>query len=93
MGNLHFPRGSFIGHVFSILSKMETETPLIFKRKKAKSAQRTRDASPENDSATTTQGAGDDSPSILATKLKNKVKRAQPKSRLSFGGADDEVCV
>ena len=72
---------------------METETPLIFKRKKAKSAQRTRDTSPVNDSATTAQGAGDDSPSILATKLKNKVKRAQPKSRLSFGGADDEVCV
>ncbi|EDR13826.1 uncharacterized protein LACBIDRAFT_309262 [Laccaria bicolor S238N-H82] len=69
---------------------MASDSTLIFKRKKAKSAQRTRDASPDNDSATTAQGTGDESPSILATKLKNKVKRAQPKSRLSFGGADDE---
>ncbi|PPQ75513.1 hypothetical protein CVT24_013187 [Panaeolus cyanescens] len=33
---------------------------------------------------------GDDSPSILANRLKNKIKRARPKSRLSFGGDVDQ---
>jgi GC-rich sequence DNA-binding factor len=34
-----------------------------------------------------------DSPSTLATKLKNKARKSKPRSRLSFGGDDDEVCV
>lgn len=62
--------------------------PLIFKRK-SKPAQRTRPSSPEPDVNDT---GGNESPSTLVTKLKTKVKKARPKSRLSFGGDDDEVC-
>lgn len=72
---------------------MASTPPLIFKRTKAKPAQRARQTSPDNDTESGPQTTEDDSPSILITKLKNKVKRAKPKSRLSFGGDEDEVCV
>jgi hypothetical protein len=67
-------------------------SPVIFKRTKAKTALRARQSSPDNDSETAGTANGDDSPSTLATKLKIKVKK-KPRSRLSFGGDDDEVCV
>jgi len=64
---------------------------VIFKRKSAaKPAGRARQASPDHD--TTEPNATDDSPSTLATKLKKKIQRAKPKSRLSFGGEEEEVC-
>lgn len=67
----------------------------MFKRVKSKPAQRTRPSSPEQDAndAADSAATGEDSPSTLAIKLKNKVKRAKPKSRLSFGGDEEEVCV
>ncbi|KAF8171926.1 nineteen complex-related protein 2-domain-containing protein [Mycena galopus ATCC 62051] len=64
-----------------------SDSPLIFKRK-SKPA-RARQSSPEPESNDT----ANESPSTLATRLKNKAKRAKPKSRLSFGADDDEVCV
>lgn len=75
-----------------------SDSPVIFKRTKSKPAQRAREKSPTaNDFATgedtsdyTSQGG--ESPITLASKLKNKAKKAKTKSRLSFGG-DDEVCV
>ncbi|KAG5646496.1 hypothetical protein DXG03_003261 [Asterophora parasitica] len=71
---------------------MDSTAPVIFKRSKAKSGQRTRQASPENDAQKEVAGS-DESPSTLAAKLKSKVKKAKTKSKLSFGGDDDEVCV
>jgi GC-rich sequence DNA-binding factor len=73
-------------------SESMTSTPsVIFKRTKAKTAQRTRQSSPDNATETAGTETGDDSPSTLATKLKNRIKK-KPKSRLSFGG-DEEVGV
>lgn len=74
------------------LEPMTSTPPVIFKRTKAKTALRTRDSSPGNDTETSGTTTGVDSPSILATKLKNKVKK-KTKSRLSFGGDEDEVSV
>jgi GC-rich sequence DNA-binding factor len=71
---------------------MTSTPPFIFKRTKAKTAQRTRQSSPDNDTETAGAATGDDSPSTLATKLKNRVKK-KTKSRLSFGGDEDEVSV
>lgn len=71
---------------------MASTSPVIFKRTKAKTAVRARQSSPDNNAETAGTEAGDDSPRTLATKLKNKVKK-KPRSRLSFGGDDDEVCV
>ncbi|KAJ7784341.1 nineteen complex-related protein 2-domain-containing protein [Mycena metata] len=64
---------------------MSDSTPLFFKRK-SKPTVRPRASSPEPESNDT----GNESPSTLATRLKNKAKRAKPKSRLSFGADDDE---
>ncbi|KAJ7021614.1 nineteen complex-related protein 2-domain-containing protein [Mycena alexandri] len=64
---------------------MSDSTPLFFKRK-SKPTVRARASSPELESNDT----GNESPSTLATRLKNKAKRAKPKSRLSFGADDDE---
>ncbi|KAJ7816924.1 nineteen complex-related protein 2-domain-containing protein [Mycena olivaceomarginata] len=64
---------------------MSDSTPLIFKRK-SKPTARARASSPEPD----TNDSGIESPSTLATRLKNKAKRAKPKSRLSFGADEDE---
>jgi GC-rich sequence DNA-binding factor len=65
-----------------------SESPLFIKRK-SKPTVRARQSSPEPDSNDT----ANESPSTLATRLKNKAKRAKPKSRLSFGADEDEVCV
>ena len=64
--------------------------PVIFKRKTTKPATRTRQTSPPAEI-----GAADaeteNSPSTLAIKLKNKIKKtSKTKSRLSFGGDDNE---
>ncbi|KAF7364986.1 GC-rich sequence DNA-binding factor-like protein [Mycena venus] len=64
---------------------MSDSTPLIFKRK-SKPTARARQSSPEPESNDT----ANESPSTLATRLKNKAKRAKPKSRLSFGADEDE---
>lgn len=71
---------------------MDPSSPVIFKRTKAKPAPRTREASPENSTEKATETA-EDSPSTLALKLKNKNKRTKVKSRLSFGGDEEEVPV
>lgn len=71
-----------------------SDSPVIFKRSKTKPGQRARQKSPDaNDATSDFTPQGDESPITLASKLKNKAKRAKPKSRLSFGGDDDEVCV
>lgn len=71
-----------------------SDSPVIFKRSKSKPGQRARQKSPDaNDATSDFTSQGDESPITLASKLKNKAKRAKPKSRLSFGGDDDEVCV
>jgi GC-rich sequence DNA-binding factor len=70
---------------------MASTGPVIFKRSKPKPTGRARQASPDNTSEQSGDTAEEESPSILATKLKNKVKRAKPKSRLSFGGDEEEV--
>ncbi|KAG6817011.1 hypothetical protein H0H87_000907 [Tephrocybe sp. NHM501043] len=69
---------------------MDSSTPVIFKRTKGKPAQRARQTDAENDVETTAQDAGEDSPSTLAAKLRNKVKRAKKSSRLSFGADEEE---
>jgi GC-rich sequence DNA-binding factor len=67
---------------------MDSDPPVIFKRTKSRSSQKTRAKSPE---ATETVSTGvEDSPITLATKLKNRANKNRPKSRLSFGG-DEEV--
>lgn len=67
------------------------DTPVTFKRKGARPAQRARAADvdatvnsePGSEAAA---GSGDESPSVVAAKLKTKLKsRVKPKSRLSFG--------
>ncbi|KAG6853058.1 hypothetical protein C0991_007202, partial [Blastosporella zonata] len=68
---------------------MDSPSPVIFKRAKGKLAQRARQADAENDAEPTAQDVAEDSPSTLAAKLRNKVKRTK-KSRLSFGGDEDE---
>lgn len=73
-------------------------TTMFNKRVKSKPANRSRQVSDEEEGGAVTASAaldtapGDGSPSILATKLKQRVKKARPKSRLSFGGGDEEVC-
>jgi GC-rich sequence DNA-binding factor len=71
-----------------------SDSPVIFKRSKSKPGQRARQKSPDGNNVTSDfTSQGDESPITLASKLKNKAKRAKPKSKLSFGGDDDEVCV
>ncbi|KAF8726431.1 hypothetical protein AX14_004859 [Amanita brunnescens Koide BX004] len=60
---------------------------VIFKRTKAKPAVRTRPTSPE---PTKDQEDPEDAPITLATKIKNKVKKSRPKSKLSFGDEEEE---
>ncbi|KXN82858.1 GC-rich sequence DNA-binding factor 2 [Leucoagaricus sp. SymC.cos] len=76
---------------------MTSPPPLIFKRTKSKPAQRKRDVSPEGAKIERKDGDGEqdavseESPSTLATKLKNKAKKnTKTKSKLSFGGDDEE---
>ncbi|KAF8879088.1 nineteen complex-related protein 2-domain-containing protein [Gymnopilus junonius] len=70
---------------------MASESPVIFKRSKAKPTPRARQASPENETAKADASeTAQDSPTTLALKLKNRVKKTKTKSRLSFGGDDEE---
>ncbi|KAF9013201.1 nineteen complex-related protein 2-domain-containing protein [Cyathus striatus] len=69
---------------------MASPPPLIFKRTKSKPAARSRQRSPENDSGAKKDETVEESPSTVVTKLKNKVKKAKTKSRLSFGGDEEE---
>ena len=75
----------FPNHVLSWL-EMDSTSPVIFKRTKAKSAGRTRPTSPE---PSKDGGDPEDPPVTLATKVKNKVKKSRPKSKLSFGGEEE----
>lgn len=71
-----------------------SDSSVIFKRTKSKSTPRARLKSPDANDTGSEQTSQAESPITLASKLKNKAKRAKPKSRLSFGGDDDsEVCV
>jgi hypothetical protein len=76
---------------------MSSPPPPVIFRRKAKPATRTRQTSPpENGAADATTETAENSPSTLAIKLKNKIKKtSKTKSRLSFGGDDndDEVRV
>lgn len=69
---------------------MSSDSPVIFKRSKTKTTARSRQLSPETNAENSGPEVSENSPSTLATKLKNKIKKAKPKSRLSFGG-DEEV--
>ncbi|KAJ3572963.1 hypothetical protein NP233_g2748 [Leucocoprinus birnbaumii] len=75
---------------------MTSPPPLIFKRTKSKPAQRKRDISPDDakaerkDQEELKDASTEDSPSTLATKLKTKAKKNKAKSKLSFGGDDEE---
>ncbi|KAF8964319.1 nineteen complex-related protein 2-domain-containing protein [Flammula alnicola] len=69
---------------------MASTPPVIFRRNKAKPTPRARQTSPEKDGDAQTSETAKDSPSTLATKLKHKIKKAKPKSRLSFGGDEEE---
>lgn len=77
--------------------------PITFKRKGARPTQRSRPtetedvASPHDASEAAVisniPGSGEESPSVLAAKLKTKLKsRTQPKSKLSFGVDEDVRC-
>ena len=76
---------------------MSSPPPPVIFRRKAKPATRTRQTSPpENGATDATTETAENSPSTLAIKLKNKIKKtSKTKSRLSFGGDDndDEVRV
>jgi len=87
----------FVSRFQKIRSSMDS--PVIFKRKgnAPKPVQRVREKSPESLTGTDTDGrlatpetVVEVSPSTLAAKLKKKIQKSRPKSRLSFGG-DDEV--
>lgn len=74
---------------------MADGTPVMFKRKGAKPTQRSRPSGAKVatpiEVALDTAGSGEDSPSVIAAKLKNKLKsRIKPKTKLSFG-ADEDV--
>lgn len=74
---------------------MTDAAPLMFKRKGARPTQRSRptdsDGATPSEVTSDTAGSGEDSPSVVAAKLKNKLKsRTKPKSKLSFG-ADEDV--
>jgi GC-rich sequence DNA-binding factor len=71
------------------------DSPVVFKRKgtAAKPVQRVRERSPTGtgtEDVVPLETGAEESPSTLATKLRKKVQRSKPKSKLSFGG-DDEV--
>jgi GC-rich sequence DNA-binding factor len=70
---------------------MDSTSPVIFRRTKAKPAGRTRPTSPESTKNEISQENPEEAPITLATKVKNKVKKSRPKSKLSFGGEEEEV--
>ncbi|KAI0693217.1 nineteen complex-related protein 2-domain-containing protein [Cytidiella melzeri] len=74
---------------------MADDAPVTFKRKGARPTQRSRptetDVASTTEVASDTAGTGEDSPSVVAAKLKNKLKsRTKPKTKLSFGADEDE---
>lgn len=74
---------------------MADDAPVMFKRKAARPKQRSRPAESgavaASEAVSDTAGSGEDSPSVVAAKLKNKLKsRDKPKTKLSFG-ADEDV--
>ncbi len=70
---------------------MDSTSPVIFRRTKAKPGGRTRSTSPESTKNEISQENPEEAPITLATKVKNKVKKSRPKSKLSFGGEEEEV--
>lgn len=95
-GKITLTRTSCKSHVDLCPPSMTSPPPLIFKKTRSKPAQRKRDASPEgaltpgNEGQAKSAGESAESPSVLAARLKSKVKKNKAKSKLSFGG-DDEV--
>ncbi|CAA7262911.1 unnamed protein product [Cyclocybe aegerita] len=73
----------------SSVSAMNSPAPVIFKRNKGKPKPREKETVPSV-SADDGSETLEDSPSTLATKLKKKIQKAKPKSRLSFGGDEEE---
>ena len=73
------------------------DAPVVFKKSRTKSTQRSRLATPDvtesaADGGQTADVEDVESPSLLATKLKKRLKTLEkPKSRLSFG-ADEVRC-
>lgn len=74
------------------------DVPVVFKKSKTKTTQRSRVSTPEvvesaGEGGQTADVEDAESPSLLATKLKKKLKtREKPKSRLSFG-AEEVRCL
>ncbi|KAJ3513492.1 hypothetical protein NLJ89_g2913 [Agrocybe chaxingu] len=68
---------------------MDSPVPVIFKRNKGKPKPREKETV-ANLSADDASETAEDPPSTLATKLKKKIQKAKPKSRLSFGGDEEE---
>ena len=74
------------------------DVPVVFKKSRTKNTQRSRVATPDitesaGEGGQTADVEDDESPSLLATKLKKKLKtREKPKSRLSFG-AEEVRCL
>ncbi|KDR82497.1 hypothetical protein GALMADRAFT_134104 [Galerina marginata CBS 339.88] len=69
---------------------MDSTPPVIFRRNKGKPTPRARQTSPENGSEIASETA-EESPSTLAMKLKTKIKKTtKTKSRLSFGGDEEQ---
>jgi GC-rich sequence DNA-binding factor len=69
-----------------------SDSPVIFKRSKAKANQRAREEPRQDPQEQRVQSTEDEpSPSALASKIKNKAKqRVKPKTSLSFG-VEEEV--
>ncbi|KAF9241159.1 GCFC-domain-containing protein [Melanogaster broomeanus] len=64
--------------------------PVIFKKSKSRPGQRARDSANDTEETSREPVEADlESPISLASKLKSKVKRSKPKSRLSFGGDEE----
>ncbi|TFK73624.1 hypothetical protein BDN72DRAFT_893804 [Pluteus cervinus] len=66
---------------------MASSSPVIFKRSKARGTQRARPASPDEKEVAAQE---DETPSAFAAKLKNKSKKSKIKSKLTFGGEEEE---
>ena len=67
------------------------DVPIVFKSRKAKSSQRTRDIPPVEPGEASVEPGEESSAISIASKIKTKAKQKnKQKSNLSFGG-DDEV--
>ncbi|KAH7885246.1 GCFC-domain-containing protein [Phlebopus sp. FC_14] len=66
------------------------DSPVIFKKTKSRAGQRARDDAADQSVPELAQEDDNESPITLASKLKTKVKRSKPKSKLSFGGDDED---